>query len=219
MMTQESLGTKCGKVPSKLGTAFDYAVHQAGIDGAKFTEMFLTGSISKRLEDFDPAIVYGCSGIEIAVKVIEEATGREIEARNYERYIATPEYWVGYALAHYQILSKRPYAQILAAFPFEDMRAAYPTLHEADITKYLEVADERMKAYYSETNLKRLRLSLNLSQANLAARSLVNIRSIQMYEQRHKDINKASAETLLKLSGALHCSMEDLMERGYVILK
>ena len=50
------------------------------------------------------------------------------------------------------------------------------------------------------------------SQRELAYRSGVGLRSIQMYEQRQKDINKAQAQTLLRLSRVLYCSMEDLME-------
>ena len=33
-----------------------------------------------------------------------------------------------------------------------------------------------------------------------------------MYEQRRNDINKAQADTLLKLSKTLHCKIEDLFE-------
>ena len=33
-----------------------------------------------------------------------------------------------------------------------------------------------------------------------------------MYEQKRNDINKAQAETLLKLSKVLGCNIEDLME-------
>ena len=51
-----------------------------------------------------------------------------------------------------------------------------------------------------------------LSQSELARASQVGLRSIQMYEQRQKDINKAQAQTLLRLSRVLYCSMEDLME-------
>ena len=50
-------------------------------------------------------------------------------------------------------------------------------------------------------------------QAELAKRSQVSLRSIQMYEQRNKDINKASAETVLRLSRVLGCTMEDLLEK------
>jgi DNA-binding Xre family transcriptional regulator len=34
-----------------------------------------------------------------------------------------------------------------------------------------------------------------------------------MYEQRNKDINKASAETLYRISKVLGCTIEDLLER------
>ena len=61
--------------------------------------------------------------------------------------------------------------------------------------------------------MKRIRTAYGCTQAELAKRSGVSLRSIQMYEQRNKDINKASAETLLRLSRVLGCTMEDLMEK------
>ncbi len=51
-----------------------------------------------------------------------------------------------------------------------------------------------------------------MSQSDLAAYSGVKLRQIQLFEQRQRNINKASAVTLLKLSRALSCRMEDLME-------
>lgn len=51
------------------------------------------------------------------------------------------------------------------------------------------------------------------TQKELSERSGVSLRSIQMYEQRNKDINKASAETIYRLSKALGCNMEDLIEK------
>jgi transcriptional regulator with XRE-family HTH domain len=62
------------------------------------------------------------------------------------------------------------------------------------------------------TNLKRIREASGLTQAALASASGVNIRMVQDYEQGHKDINKASAMTVYKLSEALGCSITDLME-------
>lgn len=59
--------------------------------------------------------------------------------------------------------------------------------------------------------LKDYRIKKGLSQSQLAAASGVNVRMIQYYEQGAKDINKASAETLYKLSEALGCRMEDLI--------
>lgn len=51
-----------------------------------------------------------------------------------------------------------------------------------------------------------------MTQAELARRSGVSLRSIQMYEQRHKDINKASVETVYRLAKVFSCVVEDLLE-------
>ena len=37
-----------------------------------------------------------------------------------------------------------------------------------------------------------------------------SLRSIQMYEQRNKDINKARADTVYRLAKVLGCTMEDI---------
>ena len=89
----------------------------------------------------------------------------------------------------------------------------YYTLHEADITKFAGLMDARMREFFTDTNLKRIRTAYGCTQAELAKRSQVSLRSIQMYEQRNKDINKASAETVLRLSRVLGCTMEDLLEK------
>lgn len=74
----------------------------------------------------------------------------------------------------------------------------YYTLHEADVSKFAEIADARIREHFAETNLKRIRTAYGCSQAELAKKSGVGLRSIQLYEQRQKDINKASAESLYK---------------------
>ena len=89
----------------------------------------------------------------------------------------------------------------------------YYTLHEADITKFTDIVDEKMREYFKDTNLKRIRASYGCTQAELAKRSGVTLRSIQMYEQRNKDINKASADALYRISKVLGCSMENLIEK------
>jgi transcriptional regulator with XRE-family HTH domain len=70
-----------------------------------------------------------------------------------------------------------------------------------------------MREIFPETNLKRLRITYGFTQAELAERSGVSLRSIQMYEQRHKNINKASVESIYQIAKALGCAMEDLIEK------
>lgn len=61
--------------------------------------------------------------------------------------------------------------------------------------------------------LKEYRTKSGMSQSQLAEASGVNVRMIQYYEQGVKKINKASGETIYRLSQALGCQMEDLLER------
>lgn len=60
--------------------------------------------------------------------------------------------------------------------------------------------------------LKERRLELGLSQSQFAKLAGINVRKIQDYEQGHNDINKAAGETIYKLSKALSCTMEDLLD-------
>ena len=65
---------------------------------------------------------------------------------------------------------------------------------------------------FPQTNLKRIREAAGLSQSYLAVEAGVSLRSVQMYEQRNKDINKAQALTLAKIARVLGCDVEDLLE-------
>lgn len=195
-----------------LGDAFDYAVNTCGMLGIDFVKCFLASSISKRLENGEPQYLVGKTGAEIVHDIIEETKGETIESAPFDSMQRSPEYWIGWAVAYYQWYSGRPYSEIFSSFEYGDIEVAYNTLHEADISKFVDVVDEHIRLKYPDTNLKRIRKIYGYSQSELAKSSGVSLRSIQMYEQRNKNINKASAETLFALSKSLGCSMEDLIE-------
>lgn len=196
-----------------LGDAFDYAINTCGISGSDFVKIFTASSISKRIENGEPALLAGRSGFEIANDVVLETTGRTLDGEQPESPGRTREYWIGWAIAYYQWYSSRSYNEIFTAISFEDLQDMYYTLHEADITKFVDVIDGIIKEHFKETNLKRIRTSYGCSQAELARQSGVTLRSIQMYEQRRKDINKASVETLYRITKVLGCTIEDLVEK------
>ena len=62
------------------------------------------------------------------------------------------------------------------------------------------------------TYLKKFRQNAGLSQRELAIQTDIPIKTIQQYEQRQKNINKAQAEYVIRLSKALACRPEDLLE-------
>lgn len=195
-----------------LGDAFDYAVNTCGISGSDFSKLFVVSTISRRMENGEPKYLSGKSGIEIVHDVVLETMGKELTTPPQENMWRSCEYWIGWAVAYYQWYSARKYSDIFKALPFDELQRMYPTLHEADITKFVVVADKHLKNCFPETSLKRIRSAYGCSQSELAQLSGVSLRSIQMYEQRNKDINKASVETIFRLAKALGCQIEDLME-------
>lgn len=165
------------------------------------------------MENGEPAYLAGKSGIEIVREIVEETKGQELQTKPKDRFGRSREYWIGCAAAYYQWYSGRKYRDIFKVFSFEDLQKMYYTLHEADITKFADIVDSKVKEYLPETNLKRIRTAYGFTQAQLAERSGVSLRSIQMYEQRNKNFNKASADTVYRLANVLGCMMEDLIER------
>lgn len=213
MMTRAYQEIYLSKAQSVIGDAFDYAVNTCHIIGTDFVKLFIASSVSKRMENGEPAYLAGKSGIEIVREIVAETKGQELQIEPQEHFGRSKEYWIGWAIAYYQWYSGRKYSDIFKVLSFEDLQKMYYTLHEADITKFVNIVDSKIKEYFSETNLKRIRTAYGFTQAELAERSGVSLRSIQMYEQRNKNINKASADSMYSLAKALGCTMEDLIER------
>ena len=195
-----------------LGEAFDYAINTCGISGENFVKMFMVSSVSKKMEKGEPKYLAGKSGIEIAREIVFETMNKNLENEPSESFGRSKEYWIGWALAYYHWYTSRKYSDILKVVSFSEFEQMYYTLHEADISKFVDVINERMLEYFSETNLKRIRTAYGITQSELAKMADVSLRSIQMYEQRNKDINKANSETIYRIAKVLGCAMEDLLE-------
>jgi DNA-binding XRE family transcriptional regulator len=195
-----------------LGEAFDYAINTCNISGENFVKIFLVSSVSMKMEKGEPKYVSGKSGIEIAREIVFEKMSKTLEIEPMDNFGRSKEYWIGWALAYYQWYSSRKYSDIFKVVSFSELEVMYYTLHEADISKLVDVINERMIEHFPETNLKRIRAAYGITQLELAKKAGVSLRSIQMYEQRNKDINKANAETIYRIAKVLGCAMEDLIE-------
>ena len=62
------------------------------------------------------------------------------------------------------------------------------------------------------TRIQEYRKRIGMSQRALSEAAGVNLRTLQQYEIRDKDINKAAAEKVVALSRVLGCRPEDIME-------
>jgi len=196
-----------------FGCMMNYAVNDCGIDGDEFLQMFVTSGLAEQFARGNPKIIAGMSGVDLACKVIQSGKDEMPAVRLTDmKTYRTPEFWAGWALARYQWFTARSFASILRAFPFSEITNRYYPLHEADISKFYSVADEIIADSNPQSNLKRLREAACYTQAKLAKAANVSLRSIQMYEQGNKDINKAQALTLAKIARILGCDIEDLLE-------
>ena len=213
MMIRAYRETYLSKAQAALGDAFDYAINTCHISGSDFISLFTASSVSRRFGNGEPVYIAGKSGPEIVIDVVLETTGKLLEYEPKEQFRRNAEYWIGWAVCYYQWFSGRSFDDIFEVLSFKDLKRMYTNLHEADISKFAEIADAKLREHFQDTRLKRLRSYYGFTQAELARRSGVSLRSIQMYEQRNKDINKASAEALYSIATVLGCRMEDLIEK------
>lgn len=191
----------------------DYAVIDSGVPIDDFLAFFASSDLAKRIERGDRSVIHGISGIELAQRVLSDKAGMSDFRVAEARYSRSVPYWVGWILATYQWISNREFREILSALPGSTIEKMYGVYHEAPEERFVAVAEEILRERLPETRLKRIRTAYGCSQSRLAEMSGVGIRSIQMYEQRKKNINKAEAESVLRLARALGCEMEDLIER------
>ena len=195
-----------------LGRMFDFAVYQLGYSIEEFFDLFISSGVAKRFENGDVSLLVGKSGVEIGYEVLDKAFGR-VEPIEIEFAAGkSEEYWVGWVLAYYQWLYGISFFTINDKISIRDILALYSPYHEMDIRKVVDKLDEMMSNESGETNLKKRRKAVGLSQSQLAKETGISVRTIQQYEQRQKDINKASAERMLAFAKRLYCDVEDLME-------
>ena len=197
---------------NNLGHMIDFAVNTCEFEINEFFNMFLASNVCRQFEDGNPSYMVGKTGCELARLVILEVKEQEIKENDIMYMDRSPEYWLGWSLAHYVWEKNCSFSYILRAASPEYLLGMYDTLHEADISKFVIHIDMLLKDYYNQSMLARLRAYANLSQSMLAEKSGVNVRIIQSYEQGLRDINKAQFSTVVRLAEALDCNPMELLE-------
>lgn len=195
-----------------LAVFFDYAIKDCRLNADLFAKLFVQSGYADKFERGNPAIVSGMSGIELAKRVIEYADPhREFPERIFSEE-RSDVYWAGWALAEYQWETAKRFKDIFSRIAFSEIISMYRVYHEMDIRHFIEDMNKKYNSAEWEPRLKTIRENRGISQAELSRLSGVKLRSIQMYEQKVNDIDKAQAGTVYKLSRVLGCTVEDLLE-------
>ena len=74
------------KAQSVLGDTFDYAINVCDIPGDDFIKFFIASSVSKRMENGEPAYLVGKSGMETARDIVVETKGTELHIELHEHF-------------------------------------------------------------------------------------------------------------------------------------
>ena len=203
-------------VADNLGSMLEYAV------GCEYNpivvwEMFVSSKVALEIERGNPKYLAGYSARDYLAIIVNTSPVYERKLSGHIMSIEHLEvqdkyYWAGSAIARFQYESGLSFYNINKYLPIGEVLDMYHTLHEADMQKFIDIATARVKREKPETNLKIIRRASGLTQQQLAERAQVELRSIQMYEQRRNDINKAQVDTLYKLARILGCKIEDLLE-------
>lgn len=201
------------KARTVLGRMLDFSVYDLKYDVANFFDLFIKSGIAKRFETGDYTVIVGVSGVELAYEVLEKAGIKSERVKPNYTVNRSEEFWIGWALAYYQWETSISFAEIIRYVPIKDMITLYQPYHEMDIRQFVDRVNAMYKAAKPETNLKLLRQKAGLSQRELAELSDIPVRTIQQYEQRQKNINKAQAEYIIMLAKVLCCKVEDLIEK------
>lgn len=128
-----------------LAVMMDCGVRKYGYSIDEFYDKFLSCNVSRQFATGNPRYLVGMSGAELADLVVE-ASGRGISKKNDGTYTVGPEYWAGWVLAYYQWRSCRSFSYMQKkGLGINKVINMYYPLHEADITKFVDVADGIIK--------------------------------------------------------------------------
>ena len=195
-----------------LAEFLDYMTIELGYEIDKAFELLSYSNIGKSFALGDPTFVTGCSGVELAIKLIYELTGKWIDKDTMQDFDRSPAYWAGYVLAEYQWEKNVSFAYLYERGIRPSILVDCYVLHEADYTKSRDFLDAIFVESHKKDNpLRRYRKYYSMTQKALSEKSGVSLRMIQLYEQGQNDISHAQFEIVNNLSKALGCHPEDLV--------
>jgi DNA-binding XRE family transcriptional regulator len=198
------------KARTAMGRMLDFAVYDLDYKLSDFWKFFLASGVCAKFEIGDASLIAGKSGVEIVYEILPENTERISPKYTANR---SEEYWTGWVLSYYQWETGLTFKRITDTADIDEICLMYMPYHEMDIRQFCDRMNELYRQRNPDTNLKRLRKSAGYTQAELAKITGIPVRTIQQYEQGQKNINKAQAEYVIRLSKVLYCKPEELLEK------
>lgn len=192
-----------------LADMMEYGVNECGIEPDELFGMFIGLGYADAFGSGNLKYISGMSGTALAQKIISEG---KLQTHPEKDYIHVDAYWCGWILAYYQHKTAIPFRDIIKYITFDYLHMAYPALHTASEEKSVETFNDIIRREEKISHIQSARINYGYSQSELAQAAGINKRTLQEYENKRRDINKASGSVLCRLARALSCNIEDIME-------
>ena len=187
-----------------------------------FLLLFCISGLAEKWESGIAFELYAMNPEELYTAVMKEiGLEPEMQVENQE---AVPEQesegnpddeklsWTGKIIDYIHKKTGKGFSSILEDISFRELEVLYEPLKALSMEQSFQVIREKIRQKGKKTWIQRIRRRRGLSQRELAEQSGVNLRTLQQYEIRDKDIDKAGAAKLLAMARVLSCRPEELME-------
>lgn len=195
---------------TSMGAMLDYAVNSCGEDLSEFYARFLASGVADAFSSGNPKYLGGMSGIELAT-LVAYRTGATLPKKEDLIDIGSPEFWTGWSLAYLSwFLDMSFRAMQSQGLTAQSLRERYSVLHEADPSKTVRFAINRLKETTEGDLLKSTRKNAQMTQRQLSEITGIPLTVIRSYEQDKRSLNNAETEKVRSICRALGCKAEDL---------
>lgn len=134
-------------VQKNLGFFFQISLRNLNLLPQDVQNTFLASDVSKQIEMGNPDFLCGKSGYELALIAFPKIlTDDIIKQAISEPFYPEAEYWSGTVLAYCQWKTGKSFSAILAQYPLERILSNYHLMHEADITKMVNLIEAGFNA-------------------------------------------------------------------------
>ena len=199
------------KIINNFGFCMSFACKYLGFKANEFFKLFASSIISVEYVNANPKYVYGMSGVELAYEVLIDLG---FDPKNINDYSIEKDsnYWVGRVIAYIQYVNKYSYKYLAEIINLDLLLEKYDELAGEGLGYINEYVFKNLVSSNSKSRLQERRKAVNLSQSELAQKADINIRTLQQYEIKGKNINNASITSVMKLAQALGCDIDDILE-------
>lgn len=193
----------------RLGDMIEYACLDLNYDPDAYFKMFIMSGIARRFEIGDVSVVAGKSGPEL-VQIVLTSVDHVIDFKKPTwREYRSDLYWCGWAFAYFQWHEKKSFREIWNVISIRMMQKMYPALHEADISKTVDIMS-RMLLPEKKSPVQTLRLTRGMTQQELAAEAHMTVSQLQRLEYGERKVENLSLKTALALAKALRVEVSEL---------